>query len=109
MRKVRANTIARFFSNYLDNEVARFDKKSQRTLADESISEEEKQELRATLATLEATGSNRLEVLRRIGPKKLLEKVKNTLIVALNSDRETLKESQKKIAIKKILILQRNS
>ena len=109
MRKARANTIARFFSNYLDNEVARFDKKSRRTLADESISEEEKQELRATLATLEATGSKRLEVLRRIGPKKLLEKVKNTLIVALNSDRETLKESQKKTAIKKILILQRNS
>lgn len=101
-RKARANMIARFFSNYLDLEVAKFDKQAQKTLADNSVSEEEKQKLRATLATLEATGEKRLEVLRRIGPKKLLGKVKNTLITALDADkREEVKKAKKKTALKK--------
>lgn len=75
-RKARANLIARYFSNYLDAEVAKFDKRVQEALTNDTVSEEKKQELRAFLATLEATGSKRLEVLRRIGPKKILEKIK---------------------------------
>lgn len=96
MRKARANTIARFFSNYLDTEVANFDRQAQKTLADETISEEEKQELRATLATLEATGEKRLEVLRRVGPKKLLGKVKNIFTTLLNKSEDEIREIKRK-------------
>lgn len=96
MRKARANTIARFFSNYLDIEVANFDRQAQKTLADETISEEEKQELRATLATLEATGEKRLEVLRRVGPKKMLGKVKNIFTTLLNKSEDEIREIKRK-------------
>lgn len=104
-RKARANLIARYFSNYLDAEVAKFDKRVQEALTNDTVSEEKKQELRAFLATLEATGSKRLEVLRRIGPKKILEKIRNSLNNTLNDtlsgNREKIIEGKKKNALRK--------
>lgn len=104
-RKSRANLIARYFSNYLDAEVAKFDKRVQEALTNDTISEEKKQELRAFLATLEATGSKRLEVLRRVGPKKILEKLRNSLNNTLNDtlsgNREKIIEGKKKNALRK--------
>lgn len=105
MRKARANLIARYFSNYLDAEVIKFDKRVQEALTNDTVSEEKKQELRAFLATLEATGSKRLEVLRRIGPKKILEKIRNSLNNTLNDtlsgNREKIIEGKKKNALRK--------
>lgn len=104
-RKDRANTIARFFSNYLDAEVTKFDKRVQEALTNDTVSEENKQELRAFLATLEATGSKRLEILKRIGPKKILERIRNslnnTLNDTLNDNTERIKEGKKKNALRR--------
>lgn len=104
-RKARANLIARYFSNYLDAEVAKFDKRVQEALTNDTVSEEKKQELRTFLATLEATGGKRLKILRRIGPKKILEKIRNSLNSTLNDtlsgNREKIIEGKKKNALRK--------